>query len=69
VCRDNILKTLVNLSYNIPIIYIPKFLKVFDNILKEPSHINVFMNNLETRKYRILGLLDKIAEWVCEYRH
>lgn len=40
-CNDNILKSLINLCYNIPIIYIPKVLKIFDNILKDPSSINV----------------------------
>jgi hypothetical protein len=40
-CNNNILKSLINLCYNIPIIYIPKVLKIFDNILKEPSTINV----------------------------
>ncbi len=43
-CNDNILKSLINLCYNIPIIYIPKVLKVFDNILREPSTINVNLN-------------------------
>jgi hypothetical protein len=40
-CTDNIFRTLINLCYNIPIIYIPKVLIIFDTILKDPSMINV----------------------------
>jgi hypothetical protein len=37
--------------------------------MKEPSQINVFTNKLEIRKYRIPRLLNKIVEWICEYRN
>lgn len=42
-CTDNIVRTLINLCYNIPISYIPKVLIIFDAILKDPSMINVIL--------------------------
>jgi len=43
ICDDNIFKTLINLCYNIPLVYIAKFLKIFENLLRDPSSINVLI--------------------------
>ncbi len=78
ICGDNILKTLINLCYNIPIIYIPKVLKIFDNILKDPSTINVSreikINTfififliLEIRKHWIFRMPTKTFKRLCFY--